>query len=178
MTPPGRWLRRINMSTNFTANNDTTSGRNEYGMRYQVLAPPPQPRFGVWVRADEFSVRPPALSGSTSPQLYTSLEPPQQIPGLEICILFQIRSYKFTSENAAVYISKRRSNHPLFWQRTFIWLGCVKQWSLASHHALHAGLKGRSILKDGTGHQKRSLHFLFEKYTCVLQKTESVGAVF
>lgn len=136
------------------------------------------PRFGVWVQADEFSVRPPALSGSTSPQLYISLEPPQQIPGLEICILFQIRSYEFTSENAAVYISKRRSNHPLFWQRTFIWLGCVKQWSLASHHALHAGLKGRSILKDGTGHQKRSLHFLFEKYTCVLQKTESVGAVF
>lgn len=38
MTPPGRWLRHINNSTNFTAN-DTTGGRNEYSVRYQVLPP-------------------------------------------------------------------------------------------------------------------------------------------
>lgn len=37
MTPPGRWLEHINASTKVTANNGTTSGRNEYSIRHLSL---------------------------------------------------------------------------------------------------------------------------------------------
>lgn len=177
MTPPGRWLRHINNSTNFTAN-DTTGGRNEYSVRYQVLPPHLLPTLVSRCRSEltEFT------KWNHLPQVGSPL--PQQ----SLLNVFLGWKFAFSPKSSLMssflktqrHISKRGSNHPLFRQCIFILPGYVKWLFLICHHALHSGLQGRCILKDRTWHQRLILNFLFKEHICIYIAEDRVywGAVF